>query len=332
MIRLLLAALLLLGAAPALAQERGPAGRWALRVDGRTLLILELSRTGDRTGLWRGGFRQPRTMRWSGRLGPGIFTFTGVAGPVIDRPMRSSRPMDDGIHIEFETALPGQPDSFLFNLAADGSGALDMPGSGLPPLRLERAGPSEAVAGGWDPARTYIADRSWPTNVEMTRIFEADQADRAPGGPAIDWSVVTPRDEARRARTLALVAAGALASGDDYWHAAFVLQHGSAPDDFLLAHTFAIIAAARGRADATWIAAATLDRYLQRSGKPQIYGTQFNTSNETRTTTQDPYDRNLVSDALRQALSVPPQADLERRRAEIEASFRARAVTAAPPR
>jgi hypothetical protein len=286
MIRLLFAALLLLGAAPAFAQEEGPAGRWALRADGRNLLILELSRTGDRIGFWRGGLRQPRNMRWS-----------------------------------------GQPDSFLFNVAADGSGALDMPGSGLPPLRLARAGPGEAVADGWDPARTYIADRSWPTNAEMKAIFEADQADRAPGGPAIDWAVVTPRDEARRARTLALVAAGALASGDDYWHAAFVLQHGSAPDDFLLAHTFAIIAAARGRADATWIAAATLDRYLQKSGRPQIYGTQFNTSMETRTTTQDPYDRALISDALRQALGVPPQADLDRRRAEIEASFRARAAT-----
>ena len=170
----------------------------------------------------------------------------------------------------------------------------------------------------------------WTSNAEMKAIYDADQADRAAGGAGIDWSVVTPRDEVRRARTLALVAAGALASGDDYWHAAFVLQHGSEPNDFLLAHTFAVIAAARGRTDATWIAAATLDRYLQKTGRPQIYGTQFNTSLETRTTTQEPYDRTLVSDALRAALGVPPQADLERRRAEIEASFRARAP--APPR
>lgn len=326
MIRLLFAALLLLGALPAFAQEQGPAGHWALRVDGRTLLILDLSRTGDRVGFWRGGFRQPRTMRWSGQPGSGTFTFTRVEGPVIERPMRLAMPRDDGVHIEFATLLPGQPDSFLFSLAADGSGALDMPGSGLPPLQLVRVGPSESVADGWDPARTYIAGRSWPTNAEMTRIYQADQADRAPAGPPIDWAVVTPRDQARRARTLALVAAGALASGDDYRHAAFVLQHGGAPDDFLLAHTFAIIAAARGRADATWIAAATLDRYLQKSGRPQIYGTQFNSSNETRTTTQDPYDRTLVSDALRQALGVPPQAELERRRAEIEAGFRAPAA------
>jgi hypothetical protein len=169
-----------------------------------------------------------------------------------------------------------------------------------------------------------------PSNAEMKAIFEADQADRAPAGAAIDWAAVTPRDEARRARTLALVAAGALASGDDYWHAAFILQHGSAPEDFLLAHTFAIIAAARGRADATWIAAATLDRYLRESGRPQIYGTQYNFSNETGTATQDPYDRALVSDALRQALGVPPQVEQERNRADMETRYRTRTVTPTP--
>jgi hypothetical protein len=330
MIRILLAALLLLGGAPAFAQEQGPAGRWALRVDGRTLLILELSRTSDRLGFWRGGFRQPRNMRWSGQPGSGTFSFTGVEGPAIERPMRLAMPRNDGVHIEFAAPLPGQPDSFLFNLAADGSGALGMPGSGLPPLRLARVGPGEGVAEGWDPARTYIADRSWPTNAEMTRIFEADQADRASGGPAIDWAVVTPRDEARRARTLALVAAGALVSGDDYWHAAFVLQHGGETDDYLLAHTFAVIAAARGRADATWIAAATLDRYLQKSGRPQIYGTQYRFSNETQAATQDPYDRALVSDALREALGVPPQAEQERNRADMETRYRARVAAPAP--
>ena len=166
-----------------------------------------------------------------------------------------------------------------------------------------------------------------PSNAEMKAIFDADQADRAPGAAAIDWTVVAPRDAARRARTLALVAAGALKSGDDYWHAAFILQHGDTPDDFLLAHTFAVIAAARGRADATWIAAASLDRYLQRSGKPQIYGTQFRTP-RGQPVTQEPYDRTLVSDALRQALGVPGQAGQERQRAEFEARARAAAMAA----
>lgn len=332
MIRLLLAALLLLGAAPALAQEHGPQGRWALRANGRTLMILELSRTRDRIGRWVGVLRQPRQMRWAGQPDSGAFTFSGIEGPVIARAMRPAMPTNDGVHIRLAEPLPGQPDEFLLRVGEDGIGALFAPGSEMPPLQLVRAEAGEAVWTGWDRARTYAADRTWPSNAEMRAIYEADQADRAGGGPAIDWTLVTPRDEARRARTLALVAAGALASGDDYWHAAFVLQHGSAPDDFLLAHSFAVIAAARGRADAAWIAAASLDRYLQKSGRPQIYGTQFNTPNESMTTTQEPYDRAMVSDALRQALGVPPQAEQERRRAEIEAGYRARAAASAPPR
>lgn len=160
------------------------------------------------------------------------------------------------------------------------------------------------------------------TNAEMTAIFEADQADREHGGATIDWSVVTPRDEARRARTLALLNAGALHDGDDFWHAAFVFQHGSQPNDYLLAHTLALIAAARGRADATWIAAATLDRYLQNIGRPQIYGTQYHTR-PGEPATQEPYDRALVSDALREALGVPAQAAQETRRAELDSEYRA---------
>jgi hypothetical protein len=185
----------------------------------------------------------------------------------------------------------------------------------------------EAVPAIWPPGRSYAAEVAWPTNAEMTAIFEADQADRSAGvSAAIDWSVVTPRDEARRARVRALLDAGALASGDDYYHAAFVFQHGSEPGDYLLAHSFALIAAARGRPDATWIGAATLDRYLQNIGRPQIYGTQYSTP-RGRPATQEPYDRALVSDALRAALGVPDLAEQERNPAEFEA--RARAAEAA---
>jgi len=174
---------------------------------------------------------------------------------------------------------------------------------------------------GATPAAALAADPV-PTNAEMTAIFDADQADRQGGGAAIDWSAVGPRDQARQARTLALLNAGALHSGDDYLHAAFVFQHGAQPNDYLLAHMLSVIAAARGRPDAAWIAAATLDRYLQNIGRPQIYGTQFR-SRPGQPTNQEPYDRTLVSDALREALGVPPQAAQERRRAEIEAEYRA---------
>jgi len=159
----------------------------------------------------------------------------------------------------------------------------------------------------------------WPTNAEMTAIYDADQADRQPG-PKIDWTKVWPRDAARRARTKALLDAGKLNSGTDFVHAAFVFQHGSG-NDFLLAHVLATIAIARGRPDATWIAAATLDRYLQSVGQPQVYGTQY-TVREGKAT-QEPYDRSLISDALRVATGVPPQAAQEIRRQAYERDARA---------
>ena len=157
----------------------------------------------------------------------------------------------------------------------------------------------------------------WPTNPEMTAIFNADQAVRK-GAAKIDWTKVAEEDAARRERTKELLEAGALKSGDDFWHAAFVFQHGSKPQDFLLAHTLAIIATARGRQDATWIAAATLDRYLRNIGQKQIYGTQY-VMVPGQLTTQEPYDRTLISDALRTALGVPTQAEQEKRRAEFDA-------------
>jgi len=163
-------------------------------------------------------------------------------------------------------------------------------------------------------------------NIEMTRIFEADQAARK--DPArIDWNKVAAEDAARRTRTRELLDTGAIRSGSDYWHAAFVFQHGGTPDDFLLAHTLAVLAVARGRQDATWIAAATLDRYLQSMGQKQIYGTQYRSPAPGASWTQDPYDRALISDALREAMGVPVLADQEKRRVEMEARHRASSAT-----
>lgn len=70
--------------------------------------------------------------------------------------------------------------------------------------------------------------QSWTKNAEMTAIFEADQAARQ-AGPDIDWEVVSREDEARRVRTKALLDAGALQSGDDFYHAAFVFQLAASP-------------------------------------------------------------------------------------------------------
>jgi hypothetical protein len=166
------------------------------------------------------------------------------------------------------------------------------------------------------------------TNAEMTAIFDADQ--KARQGPDIDWAVIAPQDAERRKRTQALLDAGALASGDDFFHAAFVFQHGASPDDYLKAHLLATLAAARGSARATWIAAATLDRYLQETGKPQVLGTQFRTGPDGRTT-QEPFDRTLASDALRTALGVPVLAAQEEQRKAYERAARPSPASVSKP-
>ncbi|MBN8808100.1 MAG: hypothetical protein J0I47_07665 [Sphingomonas sp.] len=172
-----------------------------------------------------------------------------------------------------------------------------------------------------DPAALYPVDQHWPTSAEMTALFDADQADRI-AGARTDWTMVLPHDRARRARTKALLDADMLHSADDFFHAAYVYQHGEAPDDFLLAHALAMVAIARGRADADWLASATLDRYLQRIGQKQVFGTQFQMP-PAQPATQEPYDRSLVSDALRRALSVPDLAEQAKQRERWDAEYRA---------
>lgn len=171
------------------------------------------------------------------------------------------------------------------------------------------------------------------SNAEMKAIFDADQAERADSNSFINnMAKVQANDAARRAKTRQLLDSGLLETGDDFSEAAFVFQHGDKPADWLLAHTLAMVAVAKGRSDALWIASATLDRYLQKIGQPQIFGTQYNSSwpyegglpqQSKATTTQDPYDRTLVPDALRRELTVPTLKEQETRRAEIERDMRA---------
>ena len=75
--------------------------------------------------------------------------------------------------------------------------------------------------------------------------------------------------------------------------------------------------AARGKAEAAWIAAATLDRYLQRIGQSQIYGTQFQRPPGQKWT-QQPYRSDLLPDAVREASGVPPLAAQDEQRQDWE--------------
>lgn len=155
-------------------------------------------------------------------------------------------------------------------------------------------------------------------NDEMAELFKADQAARSdltpekmsdPNFGQRMWE----EDSVRRARVTQLLDEGALNTGNDFYHAAFIFQHGGTPDDYLLAHTLAIAAAGEGHENAVWIAAATLDRYLQAVSHSQIYGTQIRANAAGEEPTMEPYNRETIPDALRELLGAHSLAEQEAR-------------------
>jgi hypothetical protein len=152
---------------------------------------------------------------------------------------------------------------------------------------------------------------------EIHQIFVEDQKDRGVGaGVNAKWDDVSRRDKVRRERVNQLLTAGNIKTGQDYEDAAFVFQHGDSPDDYLLAHVLAMAAMERGNTRAKWIAAATLDRYLQAIKQPQVFGTQYLRPNERTPFTQEPYNASVLSDQLRAEFCVP---DREEQKSNAEA-------------
>jgi hypothetical protein len=122
------------------------------------------------------------------------------------------------------------------------------------------------------------ANQSLKDNEELKLLHDEDQSDRTPpDAKDIDWVVVTPRDRARLSRVKELYLQNRLQTASDYYHSAMILQHGDAPEDFLLAHEFCVLAIIKGKndKDAKWLAASSEDRFLMNIGRPQRFGTQF---------------------------------------------------------
>lgn len=274
-------------------------GTWVASADTTSLFKLQI--TPGPTGVEAQWIR-PRRFRTDGD------GFSNIAGPVISRPAQAVELVGGDLVLTFDVPGPEAEPFRVKCLSAD-SVSVRYRSFGDDPIELTKESASTPPLGPWDPSRTYALIVRRPTSSEMTALFDADQKDRA--GKGIDWSVVSLRDAERRQRTQQLLDAGALQSGDDFYHAAFLFQHGGTPEDYLKAHLLAMIAVARGHPSALWIASATLDRYLQSIGKPQILGTQYRLTGKG-SATQAPYDRSVVSDTLRRALRVPSLAERDK--------------------
>ena len=125
-----------------------------------------------------------------------------------------------------------------------------------------------------------------PNNQEIHQLYMSDQMDRGVvfdgKKPAeITSEQMIANDVARRQRASQLLNQGVLQTGEDFHDAAFIFQHGDKADDYLLAHVLAMMAVSKGDPRGRWLAAATLDRYLQMIGQPQVFGTQFSLNVDT---------------------------------------------------
>lgn len=276
------------------------AGTWVMRIGQRNLFVLTLTQEND--GM-HGHFDRPMT--FSDTNG----TFANMRGMRRDQVVRAR--FENGVlHLTLQNASNAK-DEDSYRMTVEGNHA-ELTPDDLPPemviepFNFERAAATEKVSTGWEPNHLYVPGSDFDVpNVEMKAIFRDDQCVRMQ--QKADCDVKGKTDAERRDETRKLLAAGALHTGKDFEEAAFVFQHGDSPQDYLLAHTLAMVAVSKGDPTAIWIAAATLDRYLEKVGQKQIFGTQYSTDAQSHWT-QEPYDRELISDALRRQMGVPSQA------------------------
>jgi hypothetical protein len=274
-----------------------------LRLGSRNLLVLHLNIEGTTVA---GTLDQPAKYSVTNSL------FTNIRNGTRSYKIVRGRIADGALHFTTQNVNDkSDEDSYILTIEGDRAQLNydDLPaGIILEPFSLSHASESAQVASDWEPNRTYTDSDSETPSPEMKAIFDEDQRVRLPGSAPADLESIFRSDVKRREETRKLLAAGALHTGKDYENAAFIFQHGDKPDDYLLAHTLAMIAVTKGTVSAIWIATATLDRYLQSIGQKQIYGTQYlwDAKAETKTpSTQDPYNRSLISDSVRRQLGVP---------------------------
>ncbi|MDP9049558.1 MAG: hypothetical protein M3O31_02395 [Acidobacteriota bacterium] len=280
-------------------------GRWTLQLGNRTFLVVSISPSNGKAGPVTGTVSYPAHFQTANGL-----SFSHIQGPATVETITSSEWKGNVLSLTVQNPKdPKDKDIYLMSVKDETNASFKLDAS-LPPFRLKRVTGRVSVSNDWRPEQTYAPDDDAPSNPEMKQIYEEDQRVRQTY-PNIDWASVSKTDAERRALTMRLLNQGALHSGEDFTWAAFIFQHGSNPDDYLLAHTLAMVAMRKGAGDATWIAAATLDRYLQSIQQPQIYGTQFPTAEE-KPTTQEPFNRTLIPDSLRRQLEVPDLAAQKR--------------------
>lgn len=166
-----------------------------------------------------------------------------------------------------------------------------------------------------------VANAAEPTSNDLLReLKNEDQSARSTGGSAIDWSKVSQEDAERRKKVVELLRSGEVKSGDDYFNAALIFQHGNSADDIRLAYALANISSVLKPENKTakWLSAAAWDRIMMRLNKPQWYGTQFIGLGTPRKFELYKIDESAVSDEDRMAMGVPTLEESKARAAKMK--------------
>jgi hypothetical protein len=127
---------------------------------------------------------------------------------------------------------------------------------------------------------------------------------------SIDWPEVQKRDAQRQAVARSILTSGQIQSGREYQFAALLFQHSSDSGDLQTAHLLAVTAVAKGNGGARWLAAATFDRLMWNTNRPQVFGTQFKQvpGSESKWT-MEPYEREALPDSVRTEWCVRPLSE-----------------------
>lgn len=178
------------------------------------------------------------------------------------------------------------------------------------------------------PANTVAPANS----IEMTRLYDEDQADRADMDAFLKNAYSNherllaqiARDSTRLATVRALVGAGEAHTAADFYHAAMVAQHGADTTAYRQAAEWAARAVALDSTypSAKWLTAAARDRYLKAIGQPQCYGTQLVKDDQTapwRLYNVDP----KCTDADRRRLGAAPLSVMRAKADSMNAAERA---------
>lgn len=183
---------------------------------------------------------------------------------------------------------------------------------------------AEALLAGTSVAALQEPKKSPPSQKEISRELAELERDDQKDQDDPTWTEATERtfasrQKARRDRVVQIVDAGLLASTADWANAAMLLQHGSGPDDYLLAHVLSIPPAGKNEPFTRFLAAATLDRFLQSTGRAQVFSTQSTGPDPSQSAPMKPFDDSM-SETIRAVFELPPtrreSADKDKQRSK----------------